>query len=326
MSTVDTNAAAIDTVTEGFDKVHNNISDSNNDDTSEVIRETCANCGKEGNSDDMNTCNKCKSVKYCNAACKKKHRKKHKKACERRVAELHDIELFKEVEPEECPICFLPLSFDSSQVSFQICCGKSICNGCIYAMIESEGKDLCAFCRTPPTQSNGDRLRRIKKLMDNGNGAAFNMLGYSYANGINSLPQDWNKATELYFKGGKLGCAEAYYNLGCSYDNGHGVEVDKKKAQYYYELAAMKGDVHARYNLGIIVEDAGNEDRAYKHFAIAARAGSERSLDAVKDGFMDGFITKDEYTNTLRAYQESQDEMKSEERDKAAASGMFSMG
>ena len=45
----------------------------------------CANCGKEG-SDVTNTCNKCKSVKYCNAACKKKHRHKHKKACERYVA------------------------------------------------------------------------------------------------------------------------------------------------------------------------------------------------------------------------------------------------
>jgi len=35
----------------------------------------CANCGKEGSSDEINNiCNKCKMVKYCNAACKKKHR------------------------------------------------------------------------------------------------------------------------------------------------------------------------------------------------------------------------------------------------------------
>jgi len=68
----------------------------------------CANCGKEGNSDDMNTCNKCKMVKYCNAACKKKHRSKHKKKCKRRVAELHDEQLFKDHPPnEECPLCFL---------------------------------------------------------------------------------------------------------------------------------------------------------------------------------------------------------------------------
>ena len=57
----------------------------------------CANCGKEG-SDVTNTCNKCKQVKYCNAACKKKHRHKHKKDCEEHVrlaaeqaAELHVI-------------------------------------------------------------------------------------------------------------------------------------------------------------------------------------------------------------------------------------------
>ena len=55
----------LDNITESIDSIaiHDDVS-------------TCANCGKEGNSDDMNTCNKCKEVKYCNAACKKKHRKK----------------------------------------------------------------------------------------------------------------------------------------------------------------------------------------------------------------------------------------------------------
>ena len=68
----------------------------------------CAACGKEGGN--LNMCNKCKMVTYCNAACKKKHRSKHKKQCEKRVAELHDEALFKEHTPrEDCPICFLPL-------------------------------------------------------------------------------------------------------------------------------------------------------------------------------------------------------------------------
>ena len=46
----------------------------------------CAACGKESDGDTMNTCNKCDLVKYCNVACKKKHKSKHKKKCERRVA------------------------------------------------------------------------------------------------------------------------------------------------------------------------------------------------------------------------------------------------
>ena len=46
---------------------------------------------------------------------------------------------------------------------------------------------------------------------------------------------------------------------------------------------------------------------------IAASAG------LVKEGYTAGYVnvTKDEYANTLRAYQKSVDEMKSEARDKA---------
>ena len=69
----------------------------------------CANCGKEGSN--LNFCNKCKEATYCNAACKKTHRSKHKKQCERRVAEMHDEALFNEPPPQDgdCPICFLQL-------------------------------------------------------------------------------------------------------------------------------------------------------------------------------------------------------------------------
>ena len=34
------------------------------------------------------------------------------------------------------------------------------------------------------------------------------------------------------------------------YQFGKGVEVDMKKADHYWELAAIKGDVYARNNLG----------------------------------------------------------------------------
>ena len=77
-----------------------NISDNDNNTDKAATNEdnelsVCANCGKEG-SDVTNTCNKCKMVMYCNASCKKKHRHKHKKECERRVAEIHDEKLFKQ--------------------------------------------------------------------------------------------------------------------------------------------------------------------------------------------------------------------------------------
>ena len=48
-----------------------------------------------------------------------------------------------------------------------------------------------------------------------------------------------------------------------------------------------------------------------------ARAGSKLSLDMMKKGYTKGHVTKEEYANTLREYQKSQDEIKSEMRDEA---------
>ena len=244
-----------------------------------------------------------------------------KKACERRVEELHDEELFKEHPPrEDCPICFLPLPLDAGQKAFQTCCGKLICKGCIYAMRkEARGRrkiDLCAFCRVP-TPTDEEIVRRINKLIEADNAYALYVLASYYARGISGMPQDFEEASELFLKAGELGCAEAYCNLGVSYDSGMGVEVDKKKAKHYYELAAMNGNVNARFNLGCMEGQAGNHHRAYAHFILSAKAGDNKSLDAVKKGFIDGVMTKDGYANILRAHQQRQDEMKSDDRDKA---------
>ena len=177
-------------------------------------------------------------------------------------------------------------------------------------------EDLCAFCREPPSRSDEEIIKQTQKLIGANNARAFYMLAGCYEHGMRGMPQDFAKANDLYLRAGELGCAEGYYNFGhSSYDNGGGVEVDKKKAKYYWELAAMSGSVKARHNLGCEEVDSGNIDRAYKHFLLAANAGFDKSLGRVKKGFMDGIVTKEEYANTLRAYQQRHDEMKSEDRD-----------
>ena len=285
----------------------------------------CANCGKgEESSGYLKACTACKMVKYCNRECQIAHRPLHKKACKKRVAELHEEALFKEHPPtDDCPICFLPLPLDGSKKTFKSCCGKLICDGCIHAMIEeAHGRgriNLCAFCRVPMATSDEEEVKQLKKCSEYGNPRAFyNLAGY-YADGDGGMPQDLTKAHELLLKAGELGCAEAYFNLGNSYDNGRGVEVDKKKAKHYWELAAINGDVKARYNLGFVEVEAGNMHRAMKHYILAAKSGLKQSLDVVKEGYMSGIITKDEYAKTLYAYQQRHDEMKSDMRDKADA-------
>ena len=56
-----------------------------------------------------------------------------------------------------------------------------------------------------------------------------------------------------------------------------------------------------------------------KHFMIAANSGCDKSLKSVGEGYKEGLVTKDEYTMTLRAYKDSMDEMKSDQRTKAEA-------
>jgi len=48
---------------------------------------------------------------------------------------------------------------------------------------------------------------------------------------------------------------------------------------------------------------------------IAARAGYDNSLKMIRDMFTAGHVTKEEYEKTLRAHKDSQDEMKSDQRD-----------
>jgi hypothetical protein len=81
----------------------------------------------------------------------------------------------------------------------------------------------------------------------------------------------------------------------------------------------MAGDVRARYNLGCDEGNAGNMDRAYKHWMISANHGCDSSMKAVQEGYKSGFVTKDDCAKTTRGYGNSIDEMKSDDRDRAAA-------
>ena len=284
------------------------------------VVELCANCGKEGMN--LNICNKCKEAKYCNAACKKKHRSKHKKQCERRVAELRDEKLFKEQCPlyGDCPICFLRLPTIASGRMYMSCCGKIICSGCSYADVYDNHGDIitdekCPFCRTPPPSTDYEDIERLKKRMEVGDSHAFSIMGYYYSNGLYGLPQDSTKALELWHKAGKFG----YNNIGHAYDNGQGVERDKKMAKHYYELAAMEGDVVARYNLGGSEKNSGNYDRALKHYMIAVRGGDTNSVKAIQRMYVGGHVAKDQYANALQSHQAYVNEIKSDQREQAAA-------
>ncbi|KAL7536131.1 hypothetical protein ACHAXR_006933 [Thalassiosira sp. AJA248-18] len=280
-----------------------------------IIMSKCAACGKDR--DTLKACTACKLVKYCNVTCQKAHRPKHKKECKKRAAEIFDEALFKTPPPnEDCPICFLRLPLIESDKLFKSCCGKMICTGCGYADViaRRSAEHNCPFCRTPAPTSEEEENERLRMRIEAGDSYAMYDLGNRYQRG-GGVPQDSNKALELWHQAAKLGCAKSHSKIGNVYDNGEGVEQGDKKAKYHWERAAMGGDVPARCILGIFEAEAGNMNRAVKHFMISAGCGCDDSLKQIQYGFSDGHVTKDDFERALRAHKESKDEMQSDHRD-----------
>ena len=292
---------------------------------STIPPDICANCGKgEEASIDLKTCTACKMVKYCSRECQISHRPQHKKECKRRAKELHDEKLFQLPPPlEDCPICMMRLpSLELGRV-YMACCGKVICNGCVHTFrsrVTKKKDDVCPFCRTPLPTSVEEKMKRYKERSELNDEIAIYCLGVHYKKGENGLPQNTSKALELYHQAGELGSANGYYAMGNAYMFGEGGrEVDEKKAIHYWELAAMRGNVDARYNLGIMEKNAGNMKRASRHFMTAVRDGDMISLENIKCLYSNSQATKDDYAKALRAYQAYLDEIKSDQRDEAAA-------
>jgi len=242
-----------------------------------AVSEVCANCGKEGhdaNDDDaalkLKNCTACLLVKYCGVDCQKAHRKKHKKACKQRAAELKDEQLYSRghQRPEEnfCPICTLPIPYQMHEhSSFNVCCMKKICKGCIMAA-KQRGMNDCAFCRTPyPANDGAGAIAMVQARVAKKDPAAIHYLGTAYYYGRLGVQKDLRKAVELYTEAAEHGSIQALYSLGFSYTKGEGVEVDIAKGIEFLKKAAMQGDFQSRHSLGIYEADEGNYDRAVRH-------------------------------------------------------------
>ena len=223
-------------------------------------------------------------------------------------------------EEDDCPICQLPLPLDGQQFGFMPCCTKEVCSGCVLAAIKRDMLD-CQYCRGPPAK-NSQLLAMVQKRVEAGDPEAIWNLGSQYCFGNFGLKKDVVRAVELYERAAELGVKDAHYNLGVMYANGEGVEKDMDKAFRHYEAAAMRGHVSVRYNLGCEDYNAEHYDLALQHFLISAKLGHQDSLNEVKDLFMKGLATKDDYSAALRGYQNAVEEMSSPDRDEAIKIGL----
>ena len=303
----------------------------------------CAECGKEeGDGISLKTCKSCKLVKYCNAMCQRNHWPTHKKPCKHRASELHDEALFKDPpSKEDCPICFLPMPMrllccvslpDATLSSVPIhdfakankemdgkatetyypCCGKKICQGCLYSFCMSGNEGKCPFCNTNRgSKTEEEQVTDNMKRVEANDPASICMLANAYNRGLGIFQQDRTKAKELYTRAAELGSCHGHHNLGMYYYE----EGDMKKAKFHNEIAAMAGHEEARYNLGVMEGKMLNLPRAKKHLTIAASAGSYLAMHALVTLFEPGVDNRADIDSILLAYNKSCAEMRSEARD-----------
>ncbi|KAL9186970.1 hypothetical protein ACHAXT_010690 [Thalassiosira profunda] len=154
----------------------------------------------------------------------------------------------------------------------------------------------------------------MKKRMEVGDANALYIHGLkTYHNGSP------DKAIDLYYQAADLGSMKAHGALAYIFCSGEVVAKDEEKGFQHLQIAAMGGLDHVRHRLGNAEMKRGNALRAMKHWMISARAGWDKSLAEVKEGYKEGLVTKDEFAAVLRAHKESNDELRSPERDRAAA-------
>jgi len=286
----------------------------------------CASCGTAEVDDiKLKTCTACKSVRYCSVKCQKEHRPQHKRACKKRAAELHDEILFKQPESSyegDCPICFLPISFDKTKSTLMSCCSKIICKGCVHSydirIFQESLEPTCPFCRQPASESEEEVVKNIMKRANANDPVAMLQMGLRRC-----WSGDHDDAFRYANKAAELGDAAAHFQLSCLYDEGQGVEKDAKKNVYHLEQAAIGGHTKARYNLGCVEEENDRMDRAVKHWIIAANLGCDRSIHDLKVCYGNGAVSKEDFAAALRAHQAAVDATKSPQRDAAEAFKKF---
>ena len=280
----------------------------------------CAGCGITGGDDiKLRNCTACYLVRYCSVKCQKEHRPKHKKECKKRAAELRDEILFKQPECSylgDCPICCLPLPI--KDFSLYSCCCQRICHGCDWANktreFEGRQREKCLFCRQPMPKSGEEAKINYAKRAEANDPVALSALGGHYGN-----KGDDKKACEYWTKAAELGDINAHYNLSISYRLGQGVEKNEEKGWHHLEKAAIGGHPIARRNLGCKEGLDGREDRAIKHFIIAANMGDDDSLGKLKVMCRDGIASKEDFASALRGYKAAVDATESPQRKAAEA-------
>ena len=129
-----------------------------------------------------------------------------------------------------------------------------------------------------------NEIKRLEELVKQGDTDAMTRLGLMYDSG-KGVPQNFEKAKELYEQAANLGNAGAINNLGTMYYFGQCGPRDYSKAKECFEQSAILGNDIAMVNLGCMYEYglAVSQDfeKAKKWYEEAYKAGNKDSKEHI---------------------------------------------
>ena len=167
-------------------------------------------------------------------------------------------------------------------------------------------------------------LQEWQPLAEDGSSKAQFHLGRMYARG-NGVPQDDEKAAELYRKAAQQGHGQAQYFLGGMYMAGRGVAQDDEEAAKWYQKAAQQGEAKAQYFLGRmylngwgVVQDDEEAVKWYRKAAQQGEASAQFSLGVMYEngeGVPQDYVTAHVWYNLAGA---QSDEEARKARDRIA--------
>ena len=102
------------------------------------------------------------------------------------------------------------------------------------------------------------------------------VLASMYRNG-DGIPADKAKAAELYRKAADMGESDAQYDLAFMLDSGEGIPADREEAERYFRMAADQGDSDACLCMGGILFERGEYRDAEEYFLTAAMKGDVKA-------------------------------------------------
>ena len=198
---------------------------------------------------------------------------------------------------EECPICMLPLPYETSGSNYCVICGKTVCSGCMIGTAEAhaEGGDeekavekitTCPYCRSKTTcYDDKFWLEKEMKRANAGDGESMHVIGGYYFDGEMGLQQDKAEGLQWYHRSMEAGSGHAAFDLSRCYKYGDGVKQDIEKAIEYSQKSAGLGFIPSYFQLGsLLLFERGEIEEGLLNYRKAVMCGMNEEYILTQGG------------------------------------------